>query len=722
MSHLLKLVLATILTLAVAPVSAATQTKADLLLGNEVAAPGSQILAGVRLTMPDGWHTYWRNPGDSGMATEIDWQLPKGVTAGEIRWPIPEKYESEGFYTYVYHDEVVLLVPLTVSADAPMGPTEIRAKVKWLECKEVCLPGGGDVNASLTIAAAGRSSSNAAVLETWQKKLPQPADDLGVSAHWESTGVDERPLIIQSQFPEGAVLTDFLPYLKSGYEIGAPTEVVSKNASEVRLRKKVLVFEEDAWPTAINGILVGKAGDNAVAYEITRKIESGATVASTVAGGPVGDTITGVVVPKIGSLWQNLFYAFLGGLILNIMPCVLPVISLKILGFVQQSKESPGRVRTLGLIYGLGVLVSFLVLAAVVIGLQQAGKAAGWGMQFQNPQFLVVITVLVTLVAMNLFGVFEFNLGGGAMNAASKLSGGEGSGGAFFNGVLATILATPCTAPFLAPALGFAFAQPPILIVVFFLTIGAGLAFPYVVLSFQPAWLKFLPKPGAWMEKFKIAMGFPMLATAFWLFSLASNRFGKSGTLWLGLFLVLLALGAWIYGEFVQRGRKARMIAGIIAAMVVLMGYVFTLEGQLHWRVKPVASASNATIESGGIAWQPWSSEAVAKAQAAGRPVFVDFTADWCVTCQVNKKTSIEIESVRKKLKEINAVTLLGDFTVEDPLIYAELQKFGRAGVPLVLVYSADATQEPKLLPEALTPGTVLSALDWAAGKKLTAR
>lgn len=703
-------------------VSAATQTKADLLLAIDVAEPGQQILAGVRLTMPDAWHTYWRNPGDSGMATEIEWQLPNGMTAGEIQWPIPEKYESEGFYTYVYHNEVVLLVPLTISDDAQMGPTEIRAKIKWLECKEVCLPGGGEVSASLTIAATGRPSPDAAILERWQKNLPQRADDLKVSAHWENTDAEERPLIIQSQFPGSAVLTDFLPYLEPGYELGAPTEVVSQNASEVRLRKNVLVFEEDAWPAAISGILVGKAGDRTVAFEVVRKIESGESVPAELTGVPNDDAIEDSSAPKAGSIWKYLFYAFIGGLILNIMPCVLPVISLKILGFVQQSKESPARVRTLGLVYGLGVLCSFLGMAAVVIALQSAGKAAGWGMQFQNPQFLVIITLIVTLVALNLFGVFEFNLGGGTMNTATKLSSGEGAGGAFFNGVLATILATPCTAPFLAPALGFAFAQPPILIVLFFLTIGAGLAFPYVVLSFQPAWLKFLPKPGAWMEKFKIAMGFPMLATALWLFSLASNRFGKSGTLWLGLFLVLLALGAWIYGEFVQRGRKARMISGFIAVMVILTGYVFTLEKQLHWRVKPIVTASTAAIESGGILWQPWSLAAVAKAREEGRPILVDFTADWCFTCQVNKKTSIEIESVSKKVKEINALTLLGDFTAEDPLIYAELQKFGRAGVPLVLVYSTDASQEPRLLPEALTPSMVLNALDWAAQRTLTSR
>ncbi len=250
--------------------------------------------------------------------------------------------------------------------------------------------------------------------------------------------------------------------------------------------------------------------------------------------------------------------AFLGGLILNIMPCVLPVISLKILSFVKQSREAPGRVRQLGLIYVAGVLLSFLIMAALVIAVQQAGRAASWGMQFQNPTFLVAITILVVLVSLNLFGVFEVNLGGSVIGSAGELASRGGTAGAFFNGVLATILATPCTAPFLAPALGFAFAQPPAIIGLMFLAIGLGLAAPYLLLSFKPAWLRFLPKPGPWMERFKIIMGFPMLGTAFWLFSLTGTHLGKSGSLWFGIFLVTLALAAWIWGEFIQRGHSRK--------------------------------------------------------------------------------------------------------------------------------------------------------------------
>ena len=422
--------------------------------------------------------------------------------------------------------------------------------------------------------------------------------------------------------------------------------------------------------------------------------------------------------PSEQSLALMLFYAFIGGMILNIMPCVLPVIALKILGFVQQSQEHPREVARLGFIYALGVLASFLVLAGLVIGVKHAGKLAGWGMQFQNPQFVIVMTTLVTLVALNLFGLFEVTLGGGAMSAASDLSSKEGAGGAFFNGVLATVLATPCTAPFMGVALGFAFTQPPGIIVLMFLLMGAGLAAPYVVLSCEPRWMSILPRPGAWMEKFKIAMGFPMLATALWLLSLTAPHFGPRGPLWIGLFLVVVALAAWVWGEFVQRGTKRPGLAMLIAALLAGGGYAYALERELHWRAPQKTAGGNDNIgkhEADGIDWKKWTPAAVEEARKAGRPVLVDFTADWCVSCQANKKTSLEVPSVRAKLKEMNAVSLLGDYTVEDPLITEELKRFARAGVPLVLVYPKDASKPPEELPALLTPGLVLAALERAA-------
>jgi thiol:disulfide interchange protein DsbD len=282
--------------------------------------------------------------------------------------------------------------------------------------------------------------------------------------------------------------------------------------------------------------------------------------------------------------------------------------------------------------------------------------------------------------------------------------------------VLATVLATPCTAPFLGAALGFAFAQRAPVIVLIFLTVGLGLASPYVLLSWNPAWLKFLPKPGAWMEKFKIAMGFPMLATVVWLFNIAASSYGKN-VLWLGIFLVVVAFAAWIFGEFFQRGRKHKTVAAIVTLVLLGGGYVFALEKQLDWRAPFVDTASAGSLKESadGIDWQHWSSEAVAAARAAGKPVLVDFTADWCLTCQVNKKTSIEIPSVREKLKSMNAIALLGDYTHFPDAITTELNRFNRAGVPLVLVYPKNPETQSIVLPEVLTPGIVLNALDQAS-------
>jgi thiol:disulfide interchange protein DsbD len=319
-------------------------------------------------------------------------------------------------------------------------------------------------------------------------------------------------------------------------------------------------------------------------------------------------------------------------------------------------------------------------------------------------------------VALNLFGLFEINPGGRVLGAAGTLASKHGPAGAFFNGVLATILATPCTAPFLGAALGFAFTQATGIIVLMFLVVGLGLASPYVMLSWQPAWLKFLPKPGAWMERFKVAMGFPMLATAMWLFSLIPLHYGRR-TLWLGLFLVILALAAWIYGEFFQRQRTHRGLGLTVALVLLIGGFLYAVEAQLRWR-SPVPDTSLAgSLKEGpdGIDWQPWSPAAVAQARAQGRPVFVDFTADWCLTCQANKKIAINIPSVRAKLKQTNAVSLLGDYTRLPDDITTELNRFGRAGVPLVLVYPKNPNHPPAVLPEVLTPGIVLDALDRAA-------
>jgi len=672
--------------------------------------------------MDPGWHTYWKNSGDSGIPTQIKWLLPPGITAGEIQWPLPKKLPPAEVTTYGYEGEVMLLVPLTLASNLPPAPLNLSAQVSWLECQDQCVPGATNITATLTVGDQQQNSPQAPVIESWRQRVPQPANDWAITAFWEKpANADKRPLIIQGRFigpPESApvVITDFFPDAEDNFEIQPDTVKIPDAAWDFSLEKTVQKFSGN-WPAQISGVLAPSGLSYGLSVVVPVNDQPPAVVAAPVAGGAAdaGLTATQTPTPLAKPLWLMLLYALIGGLILNIMPCVLPVIALKILGFVSEAKSEPGRVRLLGFVYAAGVLVSFLVLALIVIGVKAAGHQAGWGMQFGSPVFLVCLSTLVTLVALNLFGVFEVNPGGHVLDAAGGLASRHGAAGAFFNGVLATTLATPCTAPFLAPALGFAFAQGTVTILVIFLTVGLGLAAPYLLLSWNPAWLKFLPKPGAWMEKFKIAMGFPMLATVVWLLYIASSTYGRD-IAWLGGFLVVVALAGWIYGEFVQRGRRGRPLAVIIALSLLAFGYFVILEAELNWRAPRTAggTANPVANSTDGIAWQPWSPEAVTQAQAAGKPVLVDFTADWCLTCQVNKKTSIETSRVRDKLKSLHAVTLVGDYTGFPVRITEELQRFGRAGVPLVLVYPGRPGANPVALPEILTPAIVLAALGQA--------
>jgi thiol:disulfide interchange protein DsbD len=636
----------------------------------------------VELKMAPGWHTYWRNGGDAGLPTTVTWTLPPGVSAGDINWPVPEKSVTPAgdtpLYTYGYEDTVVLLIPIKLEADMRPGPAQLSAEVAWMECKDTCNRYSAKVSASLAVGGEEKASANAHVLDVWRARLPQPSAP--AMARWESAAPGSpRAVIIDWAFATPPA--DFYPYEQQGAEVQGATEILKGEPDHVRLRKMVKKGE-GPWPERLVGILVGTNDlRQPVAFEARLPLQPPA------AGGTSPATLV-----------VELLIAFLAGLILNVMPCVLPVIALKALSFVNQSRESPGRVRRLGWAYGAGVLVSFLLLAGLAIGTQRAGGTAGWGDALRHPHFRVILTVLMTLIALNLFGLFEVTLGARVMGPAAGLASRHGYGGAFCNGILATLLATPCTAPYLAGALAFALTQPPAVTLLVFLAIGTGLAFPFVLVCWQPRLLKALPKPGAWMEQFKIAMGFPMLGTALWLVY-GSTR-NQADMLLLEIFLATLALAAWIWGRFVQRGTRRK---GWAAAACILL----------------VAADCLAILPSGpatGIDWKAWSPQAVEQARKDGHPVLVDFTAKTCLTCIANKASSLEIEATRARLREIGAVCLEADFTDEDPVIAQELARWrGSAGVPLVLVYSKDPGREPQALPTLLTPAIVLAALDRAA-------
>jgi thiol:disulfide interchange protein len=697
-------------------------TTVRLLTEQSQVTPGSTVYAAVQLKMPPGWHTYWLNPsdsGDSGQATRIEWTLPDHIQAGAIQWPTPTKLQEEVEAVLTYSGTTTLLVPLTVSSNAPLGPVTLKAKVRWLECEKSCVQGKAELSAPLAIAASSIPSPDAPDFSGFRKALPTPITTPIVLAWMDPPSAKSRRLSVSFTSTNGP--WDLYPEPISGISFG-PSSPQSPKEGRVVI-EKAMEMPGAHWPGTLQGLiaLVDPSGHPLASQQFSQPIQEIPTPAVVV------DQASAPSTPESAPLAQLLVFAFIGGLILNIMPCVLPVIALKILGFVRQSQESPRRIRLLGLSYGAGVIASFSLLGVLVIAIKLAGKNAHQGLLFQNPIFLVCMTTLMVLIALNLFGLFEVSLSGKALDGASQLASQEGPFGAFMNGVLATVLATPCTAPFLGVSIGFALGQDahsnPGLILLFFVVAGLGLALPYVTLCLQPRWLRLLPKPGAWMVRFKVIMGFPMMATAVWLFSLSIGHYDSDGLLWLGLFLVTIALGAWIFGEFVQRAEGRRLAGGVAVAGVLAAAYLWMLEGELNWRDPIRSDSATAMVPSrkrgsDRINWEPWSPAAVAQAQAEKKPILVDFTASWCVTCQANKRTAIEVAPVIAMLKTVGAVTLLGDFTHEDPGIAAELRKHRRAGVPLVLVYSKDPARPPKVLPEVLSRATMLEALEWAANPK----
>ena len=671
------------------------KTKVDLLVESAEAKPGTTVMVGLHLRMPDHWHTYWQNPGDSGDSTKMTWEnLPEGITAGAMQWPVPEKVEWLEMFTYAYHHDVLLMIPLTLSADLKPGEYQLNGKVVWLECEESCLPGDKQVAATLVVGEDTKPGPNRELFETWREKLPDTKVLPAIPASWTESPVEgKREIAIEAPFGKGAVVA-FIPDSAKDKAWSISHDSVQVIEMKQTLIRKTVESEQGEWPAVISGVLRVELDGAVQGYRTEVQIGDGE---ETVAG-----TVT---AESVQSIWLILGGAFLGGLILNIMPCVLPVISLKILGFVQQSQESPERVRKLGLTYALGVWASFLALAGVLISAKNSTQMASWGMQMQSPYFNLVLLLVVVLVALNLFGVFEVTLGGSTMTKASELSSREGFMGAFFNGVLATALATPCTAPFLAGAMGVALTQGQGTIIAAMSAVAFGLASPYVILSFRPDWLKFLPKPGDWMVQFKMIMGFPMLAAGIWILSFTGPMFGKAGVLWLGVLLVFVALAAWVFGEFKQRAASMSLRPLVACGVLLLSGYGLAMEWGLDWR----------KTRNDSIQWTAWSPEAEQKARTVGKVVLIDFTADWCITCKANKRTSIEIDSVRAVLKERGVVTMTGDYTNKDPRITKVLHDHRRSGVPLVLVYSS-GENKPEVLPVMLTPQIVLDALE-NAGK-----
>ena len=619
--------------------------------------------------MAPGWHTYWEYPGDAGLPTTIDWKLPPGFTAGPIQWPAPvAKLEPGDIQTYAYSGRVLLLTtitpPATISENAAL-----QAKVDWLVCEEICIPGGAEVSLELPVADSA-APTNTALFEEFRAQLPsrQPPP---YPLAWTRSGDSLRLEI--GDLPANTPIALY-PLPAENQTIGRPVFLPPASL-------------EITAPTPFRGVLAVGEGATRRAWAISES--------------PSG---TGSAVPGM-TLWLALFYGILGGLILNLMPCVLPVISLKIFGFIKQAGDSRWSIFSHGLAFMGGIFSWFLGLAAVVIALKSGGSEVTWAFQFQNPWFNVVIGSIVFVFALNLAGVFELMLPGKAATAMESASSRSGLGGSFFQGVFATLLATPCTAPFLGSALGFAFGQSAPVILAMFTSVAFGMALPYLILSAQPGWMAFLPRPGAWMERLKQFMAFPLLATLVWILSILGGQRGVEGIIWFSAFLLCLALAAWLYGAFCGplATPRARFVS-LVLIVATLAGGTWYFLGQKFDRI--------GKADPDSIAWVEFSEARLQADLAAGRNVFVDFTADWCITCKFNERTAINTSAIRALLAEKQVVPIKADWTNSNPEITAALQRFGRVGVPFYLLYPANNAANPVILPELLTESILRDALE----------
>jgi thiol:disulfide interchange protein DsbD len=674
--------------------------EATLISEVSAVAPGEPFWVGLKLHMQPHWHVYWRNAGDAGLPTAISWDLPESFTAGEIQWPYPKIFKFDIFVNYGYGDDVLL--PVQITPPTTLKPGEeitLKAKADWLVCEDICVP--ENVDLTLTLPVAQQAVANEAVLDLFAEtraKLPIRLPDWGVSVNIVSDSLVFK--IVPPKWYNGDPgEIRFFPYDDFVINNGSPQ--VYQKAQDGYVLKAAISPERGEPLQQVNGILVSENGWRGDGSEKALEISLKPGETSQSAVGKSGLT----------SLWWALLFAFIGGMILNLMPCVLPVLSLKILGFVQQAGEERSKLLTHGLVFTAGVLVSFWVLAGILLLLRAGGEQLGWGFQLQSPGFIVVLSIFMFLFGLNLFGVFEVgtSLTGVGQGAAAR---GDFVG-SFISGVTATVVATPCTAPFMGSALGFALSQPPIASMAIFTALGLGMAIPYVILSASPGLLKFIPKPGPWMETLKQFMGFLLMATVIWLLYVLDGQVGSMGVLVTLLALLVVSFGAWILGKWgtLMKPATTRLLARTIALALIVSSAWFTIN-TLAVAQPNAGNSSHGQNSSGHEGWIPFSPETVAKLRAEGKPVFVDFTASWCLSCQVNKKIALNDADVTAAFDRKGVIKVIADWTSKDDTITRALAEFGRNSVPLYVLYGSDPNAEPIILPELLTPGIVLDALE----------
>lgn len=678
-----------------APVKTANTT-AELVADMAAIAPGQPFQVALKLTPREHWHTYWRNPGDSGLATTLEWTLPQGFTPGAIEWPAPKALPFGPLTNYGYDHEHWLLVSMTPPASLPDGPVTLKARADWLVCEEICIPEGADLELPLLVAREPvKDPYQNAGFRKARQAMPVPFTG---KAEFRTEG---RILGLRFGLPGQSGDVRFFPFDESLINNSARQAVLA-DADAVSLS---IAMGSGKPGATVDGVLT--AGDKAYAVsaapgDFPMPPPAQASAPGSAAGGDTGPAQAATETP----IWQAVLFAFLGGLLLNLMPCVFPVLSLKALAVVKASGLTLREKRMEGLLYTAGVMVSFLALAGALLAFRAGGAAVGWGFQLQSPEVVAVLAVILFAVGLSMSGYFE--LAGGFTGMGQGLVDRGGAVGAFATGVLATVVATPCTAPFMASALGAALLLPPLASLLIFAALGFGLAFPMLLVSEVPAIGRMLPRPGPWMDRFRQFLAFPVYATVIWLVTVLGQQSGITAVAaLLAIFvLVVFAIWAWRIAHGAHGAGRLLGQALVVAALVC--------SGWLVWYAG-AQDAPSASAEGGALAAEPYDPAKLEAYRKAGEPVFVNLTAAWCITCLANERVALSTDTVAAGFRGKGIRYMKGDWTRRDPKITNLLTNYGRSGVPLYLYFAPGSTQAV-VLPQLLTPEIVLDAIGRAEG------
>ncbi len=652
-------------------------TVISLMSDHDTVMPGQSFTVALQMKFDDQWYTYWRNAGDSGEPVNIAWDLPEGVTAGPIQWPVPKIKTVGPIKSYAMGGEVWLPVQINVAENIdPTRPITLKAQAYYLVCDDLCIPEDGALSLPIGLGAVEQNADHALQVKAVSAKIPQMGRASGAA-----TLTNGKLHINIAGLAIGFEANAIFPHENPIFAHSDPV-VLAEAEKGVRFTATPGYGWDEGTPKSFDATLVSVDG----AAQIVR--------VATDSSVDIGDLTTKASssTSRLG-FWGAAFGAFLGGLVLNLMPCVFPIISLKALSLANAAHGERREIRRAGWAYTAGVLISFAVFALILIGLKAAGGSVGWGFQLQSPWLVGLLALLLFAIGLNLLGVFE--LGGRLQNVGSETVNRGGPFSSFLTGVLAVIVATPCTAPFMAGAVGYALTSSGIISLTVFLSLGLGFALPFLLLAYAPGLLARLPKPGPWMDTFKQFLAFPMFAAAIWLAWVLGLQAGATGVAKLLMGALMLAFALWLF----RKGGTILKVFGVLALLAAVM--------------LPV-SAKTSYDASGGddsLTSNTWSADAVKIAQAEGRPVFVDFTAAWCVTCKVNEGLVLKTRKSAALFARTDTEFLVADWTNKDDVIAAELERFGRAGVPLYLVYRVGAS-EPEILPQVLTYDILKDALE----------